>query len=52
LWSDIDKRGYSRAVALFLQSVDIQEMLNTVGVQLAAAIGQFGVTVLPVLGGS
>ena len=35
----------------FLEDVDFQNLLNTVGVQLASAIGQFGVTVLPVLGG-
>jgi predicted PurR-regulated permease PerM len=35
----------------FLESVNVQELLNSVGVQLASAIGQFGVTVLPVLGG-
>jgi predicted PurR-regulated permease PerM len=35
----------------FLEDVDFQNLLNTVSVQLASAIGQFGVTVLPVLGG-
>jgi predicted PurR-regulated permease PerM len=35
----------------FLQTVDIQNLLNTLSVQLATAVGQFGVTVLPVLGG-
>lgn len=35
----------------FLENVDFQDILNTISVQLATAIGQFGVTVLPVLGG-
>lgn len=35
----------------FLESVNPEELLNTLSVQLAGAIGQFGVTVLPVLGG-
>jgi predicted PurR-regulated permease PerM len=35
----------------FLRDVDFQNLLNTLSGQLATAIGQFGVTVLPVLGG-
>jgi predicted PurR-regulated permease PerM len=35
----------------FLETVDLENLLNTLSVQLAAAIGQFGVSVLPVLGG-
>lgn len=35
----------------FLEDVDFQNILNTISVQLASAIGQLGVTVLPVLGG-
>jgi predicted PurR-regulated permease PerM len=35
----------------FLQDVDLESLLNTLSGQLAAAIGQLSVSVLPVLGG-
>ena len=35
----------------FLQTVDVEDLLNTLSGQLAAALGQFSISVLPVLGG-
>ena len=35
----------------FLETVDLQPMIDTVGSQFATALGQLGVQVLPVLGG-
>ncbi len=35
----------------FIESINIDTLINTLGVQLAQAAGQFGVSVLPVLGG-
>lgn len=35
----------------FLETVDLQSLLNTLSVQLASAVGQLSISVLPVLGG-